>query len=452
MGDNSEGNTNLFDDQEKKLEINVDFMRDHDRKVWEKVDTPARFYKSWLTSVGFAYWQRETQGRYRVFSLAVRADLLTKYRIEELFVDGLTLAVKSWQDALVTLLVWAAREQSHNLEILQQSGLLNWITPQDSGSEITSAIQTGRADFSLLGLQEVCRRIQWLLLMFGIGLNAAALKADLYTDAEWDRICEEEARKREAEARERAERMARLEDARKQAAAKREARRRAKEEALARKNALKVASLQEPSQKCPVCGCAVVHMDRHMKRMHASMLLQQQNDRTPSCHADIQHTGTYVVQDGIVVFTNSGTGDNSEDVRKVKAAQKQARTEEHKISHPVPLHRCPICGCIVRRLTRHMKRAHGCAGVDSLPTLAGGHHGGGSSPYHPDYHTDINPPGTYVVQDGIVIFTNSGAGIDPDDRRVMRSGSDSEDTWKGFGVGRADHGRFGSIIGEDWAD
>jgi hypothetical protein len=36
---------------------------------------------------------------------------------------------------------------------------------------------------------------------------------------------------------------------------------------------------------------------------------------------------------------------------------------------------------------------------------------------------------------------------------VCRSESDSEDTWKGYGIGRPEtDGRFGGMIGEDYAD
>lgn len=57
---------------------------------------------------------------------------------------------------------------------------------------------------------------------------------------------------------------------------------------------------------------------------------------------------------------------------------------------------------------------------------------------------------TYVVQNGLVIFLNSDT--DTRDGRIARSGSDSEDYWKGFGVGHPDNGRFGGINGEDYAD
>lgn len=72
-----------------------------------------------------------------------------------------------------------------------------------------------------------------------------------------------------------------------------------------------------------------------------------------------------------------------------------------------------------------------------------------------DYSTHLGDGrGTYVVQNGVVIFLQKPPQVDVDNSsRVCRSGSDSEDTWKGYGIGRPEtDGRFGGMIGEDWAD
>jgi hypothetical protein len=63
--------------------------------------------------------------------------------------------------------------------------------------------------------------------------------------------------------------------------------------------------------------------------------------------------------------------------------------------------------------------------------------------------------GTYIVQDGVVVFVKRHA-QDADheaDRQIMRSNIDAPDEWKGFGVARPESdGRFGGIIQDDWID
>ena len=72
-----------------------------------------------------------------------------------------------------------------------------------------------------------------------------------------------------------------------------------------------------------------------------------------------------------------------------------------------------------------------------------------------DGSTAIDAKGKYIVENGVVVFL-SGRGQDTADNadtKIVRSESDSEDTWKGFGVGHPDtDGKFGGLIGEDWAD
>ena len=63
--------------------------------------------------------------------------------------------------------------------------------------------------------------------------------------------------------------------------------------------------------------------------------------------------------------------------------------------------------------------------------------------------------GLYSVVNGVVVFPDHPKSIDDnvDHADICHSESDTEDTWKGFGVAHAEtDGKFGGIIGEDWSD
>lgn len=63
--------------------------------------------------------------------------------------------------------------------------------------------------------------------------------------------------------------------------------------------------------------------------------------------------------------------------------------------------------------------------------------------------------GTYIVQNGVVVFLKRQEDTSNDEasERIMRSNVDEPEGWKGFGVARPESdGRFGGIITEDWVD
>ncbi len=60
--------------------------------------------------------------------------------------------------------------------------------------------------------------------------------------------------------------------------------------------------------------------------------------------------------------------------------------------------------------------------------------------------------GTYILVNGVVEFIKPMRGNGNNETRIIRSESDSEDTWKGLGFMARDNGRFGSILGEDFAE
>ena len=114
--------------------------------------------------------------------------------------------------------------------------------------------------------------------------------------------------------------------------------------------------------------------------------------------------------------------------------------------------RCSKCGSWVKdkNLARHSRRCLRL-GVSMPKGKKGTVRNITSHRTNVDYSTPV-PEGTYIVVDGVVVFVNARHGNKSNDARITRSSSDSEDTWKGFGYIARDNGRFGGVIGEDYAD
>ena len=87
----------------------------------------------------------------------------------------------------------------------------------------------------------------------------------------------------------------------------------------------------------------------------------------------------------------------------------------------------------------HAKRRHGKPVVVKRATV---------------FHRADPMIGKYCVNsDGTVVFPSKITESVTDDKKICRSESEAEDTWKGFGIGHPDFdGRFGGLIGEEWAE
>ena len=106
---------------------------------------------------------------------------------------------------------------------------------------------------------------------------------------------------------------------------------------------------------------------------------------------------------------------------------------------------CPQCGCSVKakKLNRHMKRSHG-------PKRLIGSNVGPTAISSTKTESGFSCSGfSYIVENGVVVRIGTGS---TSSHTIARSSSDSEDTWIGMGHLARDNGRFGSIIGEDYAD
>ena len=150
--------------------------------------------------------------------------------------------------------------------------------------------------------------------------------------------------------------------------------------------------------------------------------------------------------------------------------------------HPVPILKiCPVCGIRVRKLGRHMDKAHKGRSFDQHMTcVTNADHGNcvntstrrlgvptpigsmgkkkkkkgsrGHSPKTWKYEAPQND-GYLISPDGIVVGRISrSCGSARCESSVTRSESDCEDYWKGFGHIARDNGRYGSIDGVDYAD
>lgn len=101
---------------------------------------------------------------------------------------------------------------------------------------------------------------------------------------------------------------------------------------------------------------------------------------------------------------------------------------------------CKFCGVQLKscNLQRHLRKAHN--GKEKPVIVSYPQHQGVKHP----------PEKIYTVVNGEMICLKNGDV--KADHTIARSSSDSEDTWIGMGHFARDNGRFGSIIGEDYAD
>ncbi len=101
---------------------------------------------------------------------------------------------------------------------------------------------------------------------------------------------------------------------------------------------------------------------------------------------------------------------------------------------------CKYCGAQLKscNVQRHLRKVHNGKG---MPVIV-------SYPQHQGFKQ--SPEKIYTVVNGEVIRLKNEQG--EIDHTIARSSSDSEDTWIGMGQLARDNGRFGSIIGEDYAD
>jgi hypothetical protein len=101
---------------------------------------------------------------------------------------------------------------------------------------------------------------------------------------------------------------------------------------------------------------------------------------------------------------------------------------------------CKYCGAQLKscNVQRHLRKVHNGKGMPAIVS-------------YPQHQGVKQPPEKiYTVVNGEVIRLKNGQG--EIDHTIARSSSDSEDTWIGMGHLARDNGRFGSIIGEDYAD
>jgi len=151
-------------------------------------------------------------------------------------------------------------------------------------------------------------------------------------------------------------------------------------------------------------------------------------------------------------------------IKRPKGWSKRFKVWPKDPSTPEEIPRCRFCGAAVRDLQQHMRTAHASLLRLSL-RLRKQQTGQGDTvdarlmqgPIETATSgSDINygsrtRSGLLVGSDGIVIGRTAPAAGERD-KSVVRSQSNVEDYWKGFGFMARDGGRYGSINGEDYAD
>ena len=150
-------------------------------------------------------------------------------------------------------------------------------------------------------------------------------------------------------------------------------------------------------------------------------------------------------------------------IKRPKGRSKRFKVWPKDPSNPAEIPRCRFCGAAVRDLQQHMGTAHASLLRLSLrlrkqtgqgdtvdARLMQGPIETATSGSGINYGSRTRS-GLLVGSDGIVIGRTASAAGERD-KSVVRSQSNVEDYWKGFGFMARDGGRYGSINGEDYAD
>ena len=316
-----------FDGLENKLPVNVVKIDNWSKVVDRIVENPAKNWPERYSAKAKVFKAANTTKDYRHFaeSLVNTASFLTGF-VEDpdlLFVDGDCLEKSDgWVGIFSSLLAYLAVHRADTLTKLDVAGLMNWLAKANDKASLPESIMAIGVSAEFGCLSDLCARMQWLLMMTGFNLNDVVIRFKRSDE----QICKVQAELRK----------------------RREAEEKAAEKTRTKKTGGDIGEKKATPLHCSSGG-------------HSKLGIGHVSDPPP----------------------------------------KQQTSSADSFSHV--------------RFDR----------------------------------------GTYIVQDGVVVFLNRQDEYTDDDNgnRVVRSDVDAPECWKGFGVARPESdGRFGGIITEDWVD
>lgn len=172
---------NPFEGIEKNLPIDVVKIDEWSRTALEVLDNPIVNWPERYSKEAYVFKILNTSKdlRYRVASFVNKAESLADNieELELLFVNGHILQVSGdWKNAFGVLLSFLVENKREQLEALDVSGLLQWVRSDIQGKSALASIEDGSALIEFPSLADLCRKSQWLLIMSGFNLDTVAVQ------------------------------------------------------------------------------------------------------------------------------------------------------------------------------------------------------------------------------------------------------------------------------------
>lgn len=174
-----------FDGLEKRLPVNFIAAKEYSKQILQKLKDPKKSFTGKSSRDVIQYVNELRQGRFVRQNLVITAREMSGMNVTEICLCGYSCKVSSWIEALAKVLFILVEKHAEEVEYLHDAGLLFWLRPNNKGKSITEAILAGQYCASFANIQNVCRSIQWLMLMCGVSLYAAAFECATCTEEEW---------------------------------------------------------------------------------------------------------------------------------------------------------------------------------------------------------------------------------------------------------------------------
>lgn len=172
---------NPFSEIEKKLPINVVKIDALSRMAQEILKDPAQNWPKRYSEKTrtFKLLNATDDLSYCVTSFVHTAIKLSKVIewIDTLYINGTILQISGgWIETFQKVVSFLMNEKAKELEALNVSGLLRWMCVASSKKSPLERIYEGTTDIRFGTLADLCARLQWLLMMTGYNLDSIAVR------------------------------------------------------------------------------------------------------------------------------------------------------------------------------------------------------------------------------------------------------------------------------------
>ena len=170
-----------FENLEQKLPINVIQIDEWSEQANRIVCNPELNWPERYTPEARGFKKKGTTRdlRYYVRSLVNTADCLSvSDDVPDLmFMNGDVIEIDDgWNGVLSSVLLYLVQNRQEQLFALEVSGLMGWIIKGNAKLGLKESIESGSCSIHFDSLSKLCEKVQWLLLMAGFNLDMVALR------------------------------------------------------------------------------------------------------------------------------------------------------------------------------------------------------------------------------------------------------------------------------------